>query len=119
MSTELTTTVRTLRDVQSMTREATVTGAEPIPWGYGPGRLWRITHVFVRFERFRTDGGPWQDWSRDKIILTGRNVKADGSDGAERTEQIWVDERLTAEVEAWLEAVRAELESPTIGEVPA
>lgn len=106
----VTTTARTSRDTQAITREATVTGAEPIPWTYTNGRRWRIASVFVRWERARTDGGAWGQWSTTIVTLAGFSIKKDGGEGASRHENFYrSDSRIPDEIQAWTDAEFAAL----------
>ncbi len=65
-----------------------VTGAEPIPWSFTPGRRWVVTGLRVTFYRTRRGDEPWSAWSALSGSVAGHNVTASGQQGAYRTERL-------------------------------
>jgi hypothetical protein len=58
-----------------------------IPWRYTrSGKRWRPRALVVTIERDRHNGGDWSPWRVMSWVLLGPNVKADGSEGADRSE---------------------------------
>lgn len=59
----------------------------PVPWSYAAtARTWVPMAARVAFGRDRINGGDWSDWSAGSAVVSGRNVRADGQQGAERSE---------------------------------
>lgn len=94
------------------TQTCTVYGeidTEPIPYGYQAKRRWRPRRIAVTFERNRVTGAPWGPWQDRSASWAGVTVRADGSDGADRSERIYTSLHSSdpgiAEVTAWITSV--------------
>jgi hypothetical protein len=92
------------------TQRLTVYGrieSEPVP--YGRGRRWRPTRLSATFERSRYGDDPWGPWAQRSAFWAGVSVRADGTDGVDRSAQLWTDlhsnEPGVTEAAAWIKSV--------------
>ncbi len=63
-------------------------GAPVLEHGYRRKTRWIPTSLRVTFERHRETGTEWSSWRVNSGRLNGRNLRADGSEGAEHFERI-------------------------------
>jgi hypothetical protein len=89
-----------------------------IGYGYGSKRRWRPTMIQATWQRFRVNGDPWTDWTVEHVSWSGFNAKNDGTNGAPRSDRLWVSSMRDDESDAAvIEVVRAWIraETPTGG----
>jgi hypothetical protein len=76
------------REEQRVVTTVRIDEAEPVMLGRRR-TAWRAESVTATYERWRTNGEPWGRWVIMNVVVRGRNVKRDGSDGAEDRHRLW------------------------------
>lgn len=80
---------RTTREEQRVSVTVEIVGGDIIPWGYRVARLWQPNRARVMFERQRCNGGAWGEWTMLSSRVEGRNIRKDGSGGADRSVRLY------------------------------
>lgn len=110
----ITETSRTTQERQEITLHLALDlPPEPIPYTRS-GRKWRPRAVSARVSRSRVDGGAWSKWTlENSSAVRGLNVKADGTDGADRSSRLW-DFADTHPIREHLKAVLEAMSDPAV-----